>query len=237
LREIAAEDVVDSCTVAAAAVDFDARGHRVLHYEGPFGVGYLEAILHEPVPPTNSPTHGSDAQQPPHALLAVARDAIDRHMRGLPVVLPKLAAPWDRARGVFITLRTRDGQLRGCIGHLGPTRETLCEEVATCAVSAAIHDSRFDPVTAAELTDLRLEISILETPISIASVDELDPKRYGVIVSSQGRRGVLLPDIEGIDSAHEQVQIAAKKAGLLPHDRLELKRFEVLKLAETRDAS
>jgi AmmeMemoRadiSam system protein A len=232
LRELAAEDVVDSCVVATAAVGFDPQGHRVVSYEGPFGVGYLEAVLHEAPPTKRPPSEQSDDGDPPQALLSVARQAIAAHLRHQRTTLPTLGPPWDRPRGVFVTLRTPDGQLRGCIGHLGPTCASLSEEVAQCAISSAIDDSRFEPVTAQELDQLAIEISILAPPEPISGVHELDPMRYGVIVSCHARRGVLLPNIEGINSAEEQVRIATAKAGLSLGDPLRFERFEVLKLAE-----
>jgi AmmeMemoRadiSam system protein A len=237
LRELAAEDVVDSCTVAAAAVDFDASGHRVLSYEGPFGVGYLEAVLHEstPIPTMRGRGNGVDVdpkREPPCELLSIAREAIDAHARGAPYTPPSLPPPWTTSRGVFVTLRTRDGDLRGCIGHMEPLRATLAQEVATCAISSASRDTRFSPVQAHELEGLTIEISLLSPPEPITGIHELDPKRYGVVVSLGDQRGVLLPDIEGIDTARDQVRIARAKAGLRADAPVRLERFEVTKLRD-----
>jgi AmmeMemoRadiSam system protein A len=238
LRELAAEDVVDSCAVAAAAVGFDATGHRVLSYEGPFGVGYCEALLYEGRPPVKkdakvASSPGADSR-PPRELLAVARDAIDARLRGARFVAPRLAAPWHRSRGVFVTLRDADGGLRGCIGHLEPKHDTLAEEVAACAIATALHDSRFARVELGELEDLRIEISLLSPAEPVRGLSELDPLRYGVIVSRGERRGVLLPEIEGVSTAAEQVSIASRKAGLAPDEDVSMERFEVVKLRESR---
>jgi AmmeMemoRadiSam system protein A len=236
LRELAAEDVVDSCVVAAAAVDFDATGCRVIDYEGPFGVGYLEAILHErkdAVAERARQDHAGDSTADPTAtLLAIARRAIAAYLRGEPDEPPELAPPWELARGVFVTLRTRAGALRGCVGHVEPGFETLTAEVASCAVAAATRDSRFAPVALGELDGLRIELSLLTCPEPLADADALDPARYGVVVASGARRGVLLPAIEGIASAREQVRIACAKAGIAPDEPASLARFEVLKLLE-----
>ena len=102
----------------------------------------------------------------------------------------------------------------------------------TCAVAAARRDSRFAPVQLSELDGLRLEISLLTPPERIAGLHELDPARYGLVVSAGDRRGVLLPAIDGIDSPREQLRIALHKAGLCGDDLVELERFEILKLIE-----
>ena len=233
LRELAAEDVVDSCTVAAAAVGFDATGHGVLSYEGPFGVGYCEALLFDGMAATatNARVHGA-ASEPPRELLAVARDAIDARLHGRSFVAPELTAPWQRSRGVFVTLRDAAGGLRGCIGHLAPHHATLAEEVAKCAVASALHDTRFAPLEPDELDDLRVELSLLGPAEPVSSASELDPARYGVVVSCGQRRGVLLPEVEGVTSVDQQLAIARRKAGLQPDDDVTLERFEVIKLRE-----
>lgn len=237
LRELAAEDVVASCVVAAAAVDFDASGCRVIDYEGPFGVGYLEAILHErnPTlgPDTDRSTQGPGASESPEAaLLAIARAAIGAHLRGEPYLPPTLPPPWDRARGAFVTLRSPDGALRGCVGHVEPGFATLAAEVASCAQASATRDSRFLPVQLSELPDLRIELSLLSNPEPISGADALDPERYGVVVAAGARRGVLLPAVEGVTSARDQLRIARLKAGIESQEPAELARFEVIKLRE-----
>jgi AmmeMemoRadiSam system protein A len=236
LRDLAAEDVVDSCVVAAAAVEFDATGCRLIDYEGPFGVGYLEAILHEREPPGVDRAAGIPADDPaaapPAALLGIARAAIASHLHALPYQPRTLSPPWDEARGAFVTLRTREGVLRGCVGHIEPGFETLSDEIASCAVAAATRDSRFAPVARGELDDLRIELSLLSSPEPIADPAALDPARYGVVVASGARRGVLLPAIEGIASASEQLRIARAKAGIPLGEPASLARFEVLKLLE-----
>jgi len=248
LRALAAEDVVASCVVAAAAVDFDATGCRVIDYEGPFGVGYLEAILHErkdAVAERARQAHERDlgrepgvpgsSAEPNATLLAIARRAIAAYLRAEPYEPPELAPPWADARGVFVTLRTGAGALRGCVGHVEAGLETLAAEVASCAVAAATRDSRFAPVALGELDDLRIELSLLSCPEPITDADALDPARYGLVVASGPLRGVLLPAIEGIASAREQVRIACVKAGIAPGEPVSLARFEVLKLLEPEE--
>jgi MEMO1 family protein len=230
-RDIAAEDVVDSCTVAAAAVGFDATGHRVLSYEGPFGVGYLEAVLHEQ-PLGTRVGRGAATSVPPWIAamaLATARDAIVAHLQGVDYGPERLPEPWERPCGVFVSLR-RAGELRGCIGHIQPLHEGLSQEIADCAVAAATHDPRFDPLGLSELDFLEFEISLLSPPEPVAHIDALDPERYGIVVSAGARRGVLLPDVRGIADRHDQLRFALKKAGLSGDEEIRIERFQVLKL-------
>jgi AmmeMemoRadiSam system protein A len=160
-------------------------------------------------------------------LPAVARRAISAHLQR--------AAPTARVAGapaapVFVTLRLLDGSLRGCVGSIAPREPDVVTETARSAVLAATRDPRFTPLGLEELSVVCIEVSVLMPELIVASAAELDPRRYGVIVrDALGRRGLLLPDIEGIDSAHEQLEIARRKAGIEPDAVVTLSRFEVLK--------
>ena len=136
------------------------------------------------------------------------------------------------SRGVFVTLREATGELRGCIGHIEPVHDRLIDEIRDCAILAASEDPRFSPVMAAELPFLELELSILTPPERIASRTELDPRVWGVVVSSKGRRGVLLPDINGVDTVEKQLSIALKKAWISEKEEYEIDRFSVEKFVE-----
>lgn len=222
LREHAAEDVVDSVTVAAGAIGFRNQGHRLIAYEGPFGVGYCEAILH------------TQAPAPPRVLLDVARGAVQAHLtRRPPPPLPTLDAPWSQgSRAVFVTILGRDGELRGCIGHLVPQHPHLAAEVSHCAILAATRDPRMQPMTAGELPDVLFEVTVLEPPEPTQRAD-LDPRTYGVLVrASDGRQGVLLPDLEGIDTVERQLQIVLHKARIRPHEPYRIERFTATKVEE-----
>jgi AmmeMemoRadiSam system protein A len=242
LREIAAEDVIQSVQVAAAAVGFRNDGHAFLGYEGPFGVGYAESLLftdgsHEPARPLAQDVAGDDAPwrvagaDPPPLLPEVAREAIRADRMGQVLHLPELEPPWDAALAVFVTLRSPAGELRGCIGRTEPSYQTLVEEVADCAVSAATRDPRCEPVPLAEIDRLRIEVSVLSPLTPVASRAELDPRRYGIVVSLGRRRGVLLPDLAGVDTVVAQLHIAAEKAGIRDDDPYSIERFEVTKVA------
>jgi AmmeMemoRadiSam system protein A len=132
---------------------------------------------------------------------------------------------------VFVTLRESNGQLRGCIGRTHPSEPSLAQEVATAAQSAATSDPRFPPVTRDELGGLSFEVSVLEAPEPAAHLSDLDPDRYGVVVNAEARRGVLLPNVDGVNSAVEQVRIARHKAGIAEGDSVRLERFRVHKVS------
>jgi MEMO1 family protein len=118
--------------------------------------------------------------------------------------------------------------LRGCVGTIAPACANLVEETWRNARLAAFHDRRFSPVTEEELADLRFEVSVLHPPEHVSSARELDPQRYGVIVSARdGRRGLLLPAIAEIETTEEQLRIAREKGWIDPDEPVTLQRFEV----------
>ena len=165
-------------------------------------------------------------------LLVVARQALENHLAGRVVDVSALPPPLDVSCGVFVTLWASRQELRGCIGHMAPVCSTLAEEVAQCAISAATEDGRFAPVTFDELARIHLEISILHPLEVVANLTELDAKRYGVMVSSGWRRGVLLPDIEGVDTPEQQISICRRKGGIGMQEAVTLERFLVTKVRE-----
>ena len=208
---------------------------RVLSYEGPWGVGYMVAVF-APADelaglPSFTPPAGlkggckGDAESAP---VALARATIERYIREgtLPEspVLDDAALP-ARA-GAFVSLH-EDGGLRGCIGTIGPTRDSLAEEIVHNAVSAATGDPRFPPVTADELDRLEIKVDVLHAPEQVDSLAELDPAVYGVITTCGYRRGLLLPDLEGVDSCEQQVAIAMSKGGIAATEPISLERFKV----------
>ena len=144
--------------------------------------------------------------------------------------MPDWAAPEmknDRA-GVFVSIH-EDGRLRGCIGTFLPTRENIAREIISNAVSASTRDPRFDPIGPEELQRLEINVDVLSAPERIESKAELDVKRYGVIVSCGSRRGLLLPDLDGVDTVDEQVSIAMRKGGIREGEKITLERFEVIR--------
>lgn len=133
-----------------------------------------------------------------------------------------------RQAGAFVTLH-KGGRLRGCIGTISPTRKSLAEEIIMNAISAAFRDPRFPPLKASELSEITCSVDVLEEPEAITHMGELDVKEYGVIVSRGHRRGLLLPNLEGVDTVDEQVDIARQKAGIGPSEPFTLERFRVVR--------
>lgn len=134
----------------------------------------------------------------------------------------------NKRAGVFVSLKT-GGMLRGCIGTIGPTCVNIAEEIINNAISAGIRDPRFPEVSPEELEGLVYSVDVLGAPEKIDSFEELDVKRYGVIVTSGIHRGLLLPDLEGVDTPLQQVGIALQKAGIRPGTPFEMERFEVIR--------
>lgn len=168
----------------------------------------------------------------PHPLVRLARATIEHYVQDKHRLTPGEApAPIaGEPAGVFVTLHTRStGELRGCIGTISPTEKSLIQETINNAIAAATRDPRFPPVRPAELDDLVIDVSVLYPPEPIKSEAELDPKRYGVIVQRGRQRGLLLPDIEGIDDVKTQLWYARRKAGLGDSEPVELFRFRVEK--------
>ena len=149
-----------------------------------------------------------------------------RRMPDMPQGLPRELT--DTRAGAFVSIHAK-GRLRGCIGTIAPTRKCLAEEIMHNAVSAAVHDPRFDPIRPDELRWLEISVDVLGEPEDIASEDALDVRRYGVIVSRDHRRGLLLPDLDGVDTVEQQIAIARKKAGIRAGEKVQLQRFEVIR--------
>jgi MEMO1 family protein len=167
-------------------------------------------------------------QQTEHALVALARRAIlhylttGEHLKSA----DDLFSAWQTPAGAFVSL-TRHGELRGCIGTCVATQLSLLQEIIQNAVAAATADPRFPPITLDDIGEVDISVDILTSPERVEGVDQLDPKRYGVIVHSNGRRGVLLPDIAQVTTAEVQMAIARRKAGIGPDELVEIYRFEV----------
>jgi hypothetical protein len=162
-----------------------------------------------------------------HPIVRLAKETVESYVReGKQVgALTELMPEMRERAGVFVSIH-KQGELRGCIGTFEPTKENVAEEVMANAISSATRDPRFPPVAPSELDDLEYSVDILTKPEPIKDVSQLDPKRYGVIVQSGFRRGLLLPDLEGVDSVEEQIAICRLKAGISPNEPITLYRFE-----------
>ena len=221
---------------------------QVLSYEGPWGVGYLTAVAATPglleragitvvrqhnreaatapepcVEPAVEPSSDRTAESPP---VALARQTIEAYVQqGRLQEPPPATGLLAQQHGAFVSLH-RQGELRGCIGTVLPTRDTLAEEIAHNAIQAAMRDPRFMPLGVDELDDLEISVDVLTEP-EPATLADLDPREYGVVVSADRRQGLLLPDLEGVDTVEDQLAIAMRKAGIAPGESVTLQRFRV----------
>lgn len=161
-------------------------------------------------------------------LVKLAKETVEKYImegkRNTPpdVLLPQL----KEKAGVFVCLKKK-GVLRGCIGTFTPCAENVAEETIQNSINASTRDPRFPPLRKEELNDIEYSVDVLSEPERVKSLQELDPKRYGVIVKRDMRKGLLLPDLEGVDTVEEQISIAKQKAGIGPDEEVELWRFEV----------
>ena len=239
--EKAAECGLRPCIMLAGTLDSQRVNAELLSYEGPFGVGYGIASY--------TPAGGdksrdfleqyfsaerkrlSSTKENEDEYVSLARYTIENYIKtGRRPKLPDGLPPemTSKRAGVFVSLK-KYGDLRGCIGTIGPVTKNIAEEINRNAVSAAAEDPRFDPVQVSELSDLVYSVDILGEPELITSENELDVKRYGVIVTSGYKRGLLLPNLEGVDTVTQQIDIARQKAGISKFEPYTLERFEVVR--------
>lgn len=244
--EQAAECGLRSFWIMAGALESAPFSHELLSYEGPFGVGYAVAAFEVQGPSGDGAVQVAvdvdedriDAENdaanmlPVDPYVALARASVETFVRtGRPLAMPDDLPPElakERA-GVFVSLH-ENGELRGCIGTVSPVTGSAAAEIIRNGVAAASEDPRFPPVREDELDALSYSVDVLFTPMPIESLDQLDPARYGVIVTKGSKRGLLLPNLEGVDTPQKQVDIAKRKAGIdLFDDDVELERFEAVR--------
>ncbi len=239
--ERAAECGHRSFVMMAGALDGMAVEAEQLSHEDVTGVGYGICAF-RPKGPDESRRFLAARQREEELRLAeersrsdawvrLARQSVEswvlrREVMSVPEGLPQELL--TRRAGAFVSIH-KQGLLRGCIGTVSPVRASLAEEIIRNAVSAASEDPRFNPIGPEELKWLEISVDVLSEPESIASEAELDVKRYGVIVTRGHRRGLLLPNLDGVDTVEQQVEIARKKAGIRPDEKVSLQRFEVVR--------
>ena len=241
LCEEAGECGLRSFVIMAGALDGKAVKSNLLSYEGTFGVGYAVAafdiigdnenrhfdkIYKQIEQEKLKETHNREDVYVRLARLSLETYIKDGKRINLPDNLPEELL--NRRAGAFVSLK-KHGHLRGCIGTISPITNSIAEEVMRNAISAGTEDPRFSPVTEKELPELVYSVDILSEPEPIESIKELDVKRYGVIVTDGYRRGLLLPNLEGVDTPEHQVSIAMEKAGIRPGQPYSLERFEVVR--------
>lgn len=225
----AAECGLRSFQILAGVLDGAAWTSKLLSYQGPFGVGYavasfLPAQTAVPVQTSEEDAYPALARRALEHFILERRplSLSDRDRKALPPEMTK------RRAGVFVSLH-KDGELRGCIGTLAETTDSIAAEIIQNAVSAGTGDPRFSAVKAAELPFLEYSVDVLGPMEPVIDRSQLDVRRYGVVVSDGWRRGLLLPDLEGVDSVEEQLRIACLKAGLSPQGKFRIERFEVIR--------
>ncbi len=240
--EKAAECGHRSFVIMAGALDrLEIKAERLSH-EGTFGVGYgvctyevvgegaerdfLRQYEEKVTRDAEKMRDGEDAY------VALARRSVETYVRtGKKLKIPEGLPDemYERRGGAFVSLK-EEGRLRGCIGTIAPVRSSLAEEIIENAISAASRDPRFPEVKADELGKLVYSVDVLGKAEEISSPEQLDVKRYGVIVTQGNRRGLLLPDLEGVDTVEQQIYIAKMKAGIDEKATdVKLERFEVVR--------
>lgn len=199
---------------------------ELLSYEGPFGVGYAVASFL-----IKGLSKDSNEAMDEDPYVRLARQSLTHHLlHGGVMDVPSDLPPEliSERHGAFVSIHAH-GALRGCIGTIHPTQESLAEEIIHNAIASGTRDYRFRPITKRELKDLTFHVDVLLPPEAISSKEELDVKRYGVIVRKGFHSGLLLPNLEGIDTVEEQIDIACRKAGISPNDSYRMERFEVIR--------
>ena len=234
-----------SFTIMAGVLDRMEVSSKCLSYEGPFGVGYGICIYE--ISGRNPARNFKDQYEEQErekvrkrrdkedAYVRMARKTIEEYVftGSITGVLEdyseKLPEEMTAKRaGVFVSIK-KEGRLRGCIGTIQAVQVSIAEEIVKNAVSAATEDPRFPPIEPEELDKLTITVDVLGDTEKIDSADKLDVKRYGVVVTRGHRRGLLLPNLDGVDTVEEQIAIAKRKAGIGMDETAGLERFEVIR--------
>lgn len=239
LGESAGECGLRSLIIMAGFLDGFEVETEVYSYEGPFGVGYCTAKVDIKGRDENRKLYNKLKDKERNRLksirenedeyVSLARKSLEYYIKNkkrmkIPDNLSKDLT--DKRAGVFVSIK-KDGKLRGCIGTIEPVQSSIAEEIIENAISAGARDPRFPAVREEELKDLVYSVDILKEAEEVDSIDQLDVKKYGVIVSRGYRKGLLLPNLEGITTPEEQVKIALQKAGIDEKEDYTIERFEV----------
>lgn len=241
LSEAAGECGLRSLDILLGSLDGLNTSPEILSYQKTFGVGYGVVIFHIEEAPGNENESLVDwlyekrneslmelrAKEDPYA--GLARESLENHILGKGPVVYSARHPVEmvqRKAGVFVSLKI-DGHLRGCIGTIAPTKDTIFDEIIDNALKAGLEDPRFLPVNKEELPEIEYSVDVLGQPERIQSKNDLDPREYGVIVEKGTRRGLLLPDLEGVDDVEEQIRIALQKANISQDEDYKISRFRV----------
>ena len=237
--EKAAECGHRSFVIMAGALDGRAVDARQLSHQDVTGVGYGICSFHPTgidesrhfLEQNSSEPNNNASPASSDPCVQLARASLESYILSRKIIDVPQDLPEDltaRRAGAFVSIHEH-GQLRGCIGTISPARSNLAEEIIFNAISASTRDPRFPPIRKEELPFLVINVDVLGEPEDIESEDDLDAKRYGVIVTNGLRRGLLLPDLDGVDTIQQQVAIAKQKAGIASYEKVSLQRFEVVR--------
>ncbi len=241
LCEEAGECGMRSIDIMLGSCDGYEISSKIISYEGPFGVGYGVAKLeihnkHRERQLLDKLYKAqkdkiADIRRKEDEYVKLARESLENYIKnGNMIETPKEihGELINDKKGVFVSIK-KDGELRGCIGTIGATTQNVAREIIENAIKAGTEDPRFYPVEEEELKYLIYSIDVLMSPEPIKSLENLDVNKYGIIISLNERRGLLLPNLKGIDTVEEQVRIALVKAGIAPNERYNIQRFEVIR--------
>lgn len=219
----AAECGLRSFVILAGLLNKFEYNSNLLSYEGPFGVGYAvvsielgERIL---------------AQEKNDPYIKLAKSTLETYIKTGKKIEKTNDLPEEMINeraGVFVSLK-KFGQLRGCIGTMVPTTSSIADEIIQNSISSGTRDPRFKPVKESELEYLEYSVDVLTKPVVVSNLNELDPKKYGVIVTYRSRSGLLLPDLDGVDKVEQQIQIALRKANISEEENYLIEKFEVIR--------
>ena len=237
--EKAAECGHRSFVIMAGALDGRAVEAMQLSHQDVTGVGYGICSFHPTgidesrhfLEQNSSEPNNNASPASSDPCVQLARASLESYILSRKIIDVPQGLPEDltaRRAGAFVSIHEH-GQLRGCIGTISPARSNLAEEIIFNAISASTRDPRFPPIRKEELPFLEINVDVLGEPEDIESEDDLDVKRYGVIVTNGLRRGLLLPDLDGVDTVQQQIAIAKQKAGIASFEKVSLQRFEVVR--------
>ncbi len=234
LRECAGECGHKPINIMLGLFERRSCNTEVYSYEGPFGVGYMTACIEDigegrsvlEEYRTQKKKGIAELRKNESPYVKLARNTIERFV--ISGEKPEPFGPQKERKGSFVSIK-KNGILRGCIGTIGPTKNCIENEIVDNAIKAATEDPRFPPIEPDELENLVISVDILAESEKIKSRDMLDVNEYGVIVSKGIRRGLLLPNLEGVDTVDEQIRIALSKAEISQEDEYELERFRVVR--------
>jgi len=241
LVEKAGECGLRAVQIMLGAIDGYDSYANVLSYEGPYGVGYgavkLDVGIYNKdkelvdIISNNSKELIKQIRAAEDEYVVLARETLEKYVKHNITMTPNQNIYREllkKTAGVFVSIK-KHGELRGCIGTIYPTTDSIAEEIIQNAIQAGMDDPRFYPVAEEELDKLTYTVDILDKPQKIQGLHDLDVEKYGVIVTKGAKSGLLLPNLEGVDSVEEQVRIALQKAGIRPDDEYKLQRFEVVR--------